>query len=82
MVLDALGGADDDLAGMEMRADAGEGGAEKLRGNNRDDDLGVGYGGVVAGDGDLGREGKTGKEELVFAVGDDLLGKLGAVRPE
>ena len=36
----------------------------------------------VAGDGDVGGEGKAGKELRVFAGVDDLLGELGAVRPE
>ena len=82
VVFNALGGADDDLAGVKMGAEAGEGGAEKLRRDDGDDDLGIGDGGVVAGDGDLGGEGKAGEEERVFAGVDDLLRGLRAVRPE
>ena len=82
MVFDAFGGADDDLAAAKMRAEAGEGGAEKLRGNDGEDDLGLGDGGVVAGDGDVGGDGKAGEKERVFAGVVDLLGELGAVRPE
>ncbi len=36
----------------------------------------------VAGDGDVRREGKAGKELRVFAGVDDLLRELGTVRPE
>ena len=63
MVFNALGGADDDLAGVEMGADAGEGGAEKLGGDDGDDDLSIGDGGFAAGDGDFAGDGEAGEEE-------------------
>ena len=65
-----------------MGADAGEGGAEKLRGDDGDDDLSIGDGGFAAGDGDGFRDGEAGEEEGVFAGIDDLLGEFRAVGPE
>ena len=82
MVLDALGGADDDLARVQMWAETSEGGAEKLRGDNGDHDLSVGHGRVVAGDDDLRGDGKAGKKQRVFAGLCDFAGGLGAVGPE
>ncbi len=65
-----------------MRADAAERGAEKLGGNDGDNDLGVRCGRAVAGDGDGGRDGEAGEELRVFSGVDDLARELGAVRPE
>ena len=66
----------------EMRAEAGEGGAEELRGNDGEDDVRVVDGGVVAGDDDLRRKREAGEKELVFAGIDDFLGELRTVGPE
>ncbi len=82
VVLDTFGGADDYLACVQVRTDALKGRTEKLRWNNRYNDLGIADGGVVAGNGDLQRQRKAGEKELVFACVDDLLGKLRTVRPK
>ncbi len=65
-----------------MGADAAEGGAEKLRGNDGDNDLRIGDGGAIAGDGDRGGNGKAGEELRVFSGAGDLAGELGRVGPE
>jgi hypothetical protein len=70
------------LVCVEIRPNAFQRRAQKLRGNNRDNNFSVADGGVLAGDRELGREGKAGQEGLVLTGVDDLLGKLGAVRPE
>ena len=59
---------DDDLAGVHVGAETGEGGAQELGGDDGDDDFGVGDGGFVAGDGDVGGQGKAGEEEDVLAA--------------
>ena len=82
VVLNALGGADDDLSVVEVRADAGNGGAEELGRYDGDDDFGVGDGRGVGCDGDLRWERKAGKEEDVFFSGNDLAGFVNAMRPE
>jgi len=65
-----------------MGADAGEGGAEKLGGDDGDDDLSIGDGGFAAGDGDFAGDGEAGEEEGVFMGFGDFAGGLRAVGPE
>ena len=70
VVLNALGGADHELAGAQMRADAEQRGAEKLRGNDGDNDSAA----VMAAQSPVTvsrREGKAGKELRVFAGVED-----------
>ena len=82
MVLHALGSAYDDLSGVKMGPQARHHGAQKLRGYDGDDDFSVMHGGTIAGDGEILRNGKAGKEVLVLAVANDLLRGLRAVSPE
>jgi hypothetical protein len=55
-VLNALGGAEHNLAYMKMGTKPDERRAEELRGDNRDDNLGLGDSLFTAGDSDLRRE--------------------------
>jgi len=61
-VFNALGGADDDLAGVEMGAETSERGTEELGRDNGDDDLRLGDGRFAAGDGNFRGDGKAGQE--------------------
>jgi hypothetical protein len=70
------------LAGVKIRAETGERGAEKLGRNDGYDNLGVADYGIVAGDSEACGDGKAGEKERVFAGGNNLLGFLEAVRPE
>jgi hypothetical protein len=81
-IFNAFGSAQDDLAGVEMRADAGEGETEEFGGDYGDYDFGIGDGGAVAGNGYGCGDGKAGEEWGVFAGGEDLLGEFRAVSPE
>ena len=81
-VFNALGGADDDLAGMKVGAKTGKGGAEKLGRDDREDDLSVCRGGFAAGDRDLGGNGKAGQEKDVFTRLGDFDCGFRAVRPQ
>jgi hypothetical protein len=82
VVLNALGGAENDLAGVEIRADAGQRGAQELRGNDGDDNFGLPTAALSPVTVRSAGMGKPGRKRLVFAGVNDLLGKLGAVRPE
>ena len=53
VVFNALGGADDDLAGMNERPQTGQCGAEKLRWHDGDEDLSIADGLTAAGDHNL-----------------------------
>jgi hypothetical protein len=65
-----------------MRTDAVECGTEKLRRNDRDNDVGIANGGVVTGTGDRCWDRETGKKERVLTSGDDLLCEFRTVSPE
>ena len=82
LVLDALGGADDDLAGVEMGAQRAKVERRNSEGMTERTISASRHGGVVAGDGDLWRDGKAGEKEDVLAGVVDLLGELRAMRPE
>src|SRR5580658_3062048 len=82
VVLDALGGGDDDLAGVEISAQTGEGGAKELGRDDGDDDLGVGDGFRAAGNVDVLGQREAGEEQNVFLRGGNLAGFVGGVRPE
>ena len=64
VVFNALGGADDDLAGVKMGARGGQGGAEEFRGNDGDDDLGVGDAALSFGDVISAGSGKPGRKSV------------------
>ncbi len=81
-VLQALGGADQQLAGTQVRADAQQGGAQKLGRNDGDHDLGRRDGVVAGGDGEIGGQRKSGKELRIFAGAGDLPRQLVGVGPE
>jgi hypothetical protein len=70
------------MARVERGADASQSWAEELGGNDGDDDLGIGDGRFVAGDGDGIRDVKAGEKEGVFAGVEDLLSEFRAVGPE
>jgi len=65
-----------------MSADAKKSGAEKLRRNGGDENVGGGDCVALAGYGDGGRDGKAGKKLSVFSGVENLAGKLGRVRPQ
>ena len=78
----ALGGADHELAVAQVGPNALQSGAEKLRWDDRNDDIGLKDGGAVSGDEEIFGQGKAGEELLVLAGGGDLLGELFSVGPE
>jgi hypothetical protein len=67
---------------MQVRAEARERGAKKLRGHHRDNDVGGRDGSVVASDRDGRRKFEARQELNVFAGVDNFLCRLGAVRPD
>jgi hypothetical protein len=67
---------------VKMGTDAGQSGAEELRGNDGDDDPGFGGRGFVSGNSESRGNRKAGKEEDVFMLLGNLPGLVGAVGPE
>ena len=82
MVFNALGGAEHDLPRAQMRGDAGQRGAQKLRGDDGDQNIGGRDGAAVAGYDEVRRDRDSGKKLRVLAGVRDLLRELEAVRPE
>ena len=71
LVFNTFGGADDDLAGMEVRAKTGQGGAEELGRDDGDDNIGIGCGGSFPVMAILAGIGKPGRNSL-FSRGPDI----------
>jgi hypothetical protein len=78
----AFGGANDELAVVELAIDALEGGAKELGRYDGDDNLRGADCGDVRGDGEIGREWESRKKQRILSRGVDGASFIFTVCPE
>src|SRR3981189_766618 len=82
-LLNALGGAENDLVPGKQGGDVSDDAAQVLRRGDAEEDIGFEDGArKVGGDVDVDREGEAGGVGHVFSCAGELLGECGGVRPE